>query len=153
MTPIESPVVATVLVRYTIFCVKCIWVLGMCPELRCEAHPDHQLTVSQWPDQSDIACYGPDTIPIVISIHRNYIYTWAMAIYNKQNMWLMQFPCLSYCITMVCIILAFLTLYTLPNFHFAFTNCHIINWYFRRESSIHIIDNIIIMLWMSWMVL
>ena len=22
-------------------------------------HPDHQLTISKWPDQSDIACYGP----------------------------------------------------------------------------------------------
>ena len=26
-------------------------------------HPDHQLTVSEWPDQSDIACYGPEDGP------------------------------------------------------------------------------------------
>ena len=45
---------------YTIFCLKCIWVPGMCPEPRWIDYPaPRQLTVSQWPDQSDIACYGP----------------------------------------------------------------------------------------------
>ena len=31
----EYPIVATVLVLYTMFCLTCIWVPGMCPEPRC----------------------------------------------------------------------------------------------------------------------
>ena len=37
----------TVLVLYTMFCLKWIWVPGMCPEPHWIAY------------QSDIACYGP----------------------------------------------------------------------------------------------